>query len=144
MKALVGILLAGSLALTPQEAVERYLSGLEKALNTGRALYVRDAATEKLVTRLQVWLDAWYFPGYRIEAKLVDFNIEKESLSEAHGVIVTTERWTYRYLYRDTGEEALPLQKITYKIEYWLRRESSGGWRVYRINILKEVKGWQP
>jgi len=89
-----------------------------------------------------VWLDAWAFSGYRMEAKLKDFKVEEVKNFEDRTEVITRERWQFRYLYRKDGKEALPMQKIEYLIRYKLKKEG-GKWRVYDIEILKEVRGWQ-
>ncbi|NPB06461.1 MAG: hypothetical protein GXO03_02530 [Aquificae bacterium] len=128
---------------TPAEAVKAYLKGLEEALNRGRAEPIKEVARPELVRRLQVWLDAWAFSGYRMEAKLHGYKVEEVKNRGAWAEVITHERWSYRYLDRKTGEEALPTQRIEYRIRYELRNEG-GRWRVYDVEILEEVRGWKP
>ncbi len=133
-----GILLGVSFVLTPQKAVEIYLEGLERAIKEGKAAFVQEVAEKKLVTKLQIWLDAWRFSGYSSSAKLLEFKVKDVKIEDRSAVVITSERWEYSYAYLDTGEIALPPRKVFYEIIYKLRRHGDG-WRIEEIEILKEV-----
>ena len=140
---MMGVLLAGMLTVGafagPKEVVLSYLEQLSLCLNTGSSVFVKELVEEKVARRLQVWLDAWRFSGYAIQARLLKVEVVGERVEDNSAEVRTHERWTYRYVYLSTGEEALSPQLIDYDILYRLRKGEEG-WRISSIEILKEVK----
>ncbi len=140
---MMGILLAGLLTVgvlsSPKEVVISYLKNLPLCLKTGMNIFVSELVDEKVARRLQIWLDAWRSSGYSSSARLLNLEFKEVKIENGSAVVVTAERWEYSYTYIDTGEVALPPQRIFYEVSYRLRREGEG-WKIQEIEILKEVK----
>ena len=134
----VFLLAVGALG-QPQETVFSYIKNLQLCMQWGSNIFVKHLVEEKLAQKLQVWLDAWRSSGYTIQAKPLEIKVVKQRMWKDRAEVVTKERWTYRYIYLKTGEEALSPQLIDYEILYKLRKVNDG-WKISAIKILKEVK----
>ncbi len=140
----IGFLLMVSLSMSratqPYEVVISYLNNLQVCLETGSNIFVKDVVEGKIYKRLQIWLDAWRYSGYKIKAKLLKVQILKQSVDKSNAEIITSENWVYRYLYLSTEENAFGPQKIQYKVLYKLNKKNDNRWKIHSIKILKEVK----
>ena len=119
------------------DVVRAYLKNLVVSLKTGMNVFVKGLVTEELARRLQIWLDAWRFSGYTMDAELLDLRIRSVKEKNGTAVVVTEELWVYSYYYVKTGKVALPERRIFYVMRYRLRREDRG-WRIEEIEILRE------
>ncbi len=138
---MMGVLVAGlftvSVFSTPEEVVISYLKNLPLCLKTGMNIFVSELLDERVARRLQVWLDAWRFSGYTMDAKLIDLKIRNVRENTRTAIVVTEELWVYSYYYLQTGEVALPSRRVFYIMRYKLRKEEEG-WKIEEIDIIKE------
>lgn len=104
-------------------AVQRYAEALATAYRTGRTDVLEPLTTEAERSRARDVIDALAEKGQRMEARLLELEIEgSRRLMDELYEVDTRERWRYEHRPIAAPDQPIPAREVTYRLSYQVRR----------------------
>ncbi len=119
--------------------ISNYNNGIIYASKTDKSDHLKQYANEKIVTKFHLWLKSWHDNNLFMDAKIEDINFKKIDIANQKAVVVTNEKWIYKYIDIKTKKVVLPETGINYVVRYELLKQKTK-WRIEKIDILSEKK----
>ncbi len=116
-------------------AVRGYNKALIMAYASNDVEPIGRYAADRELNKVRHLIDGFVAQRLRMEAELRSLRIEKiERWGPDNVVVTTSERWSYRRVFTDTGKEQKALTEIDYHLRYNMIREKGLAWRVFDLS----------
>lgn len=119
-----------------KDTVKRYLQSLSVAYRYFRLEDIRKCSTKEEANKVEALAGLWKMKGEAMESEILEVNFSEVKI-EKNGVarVQTREKWRYRYIKPDTGEEVKRWVEEHYWMSYELVKENNL-WLVNKTSII--------
>ena len=122
-----------------KSTISNYNNGIIYASKTDKSDHLKQYANEKIVTKFHLWLKSWHDNNLFMDAKIENINFKKVNIADQKALVITNEKWIYKYIDIKTKKVVLPETKINYIVRYELLKHKTK-WIIQKIDILSEKK----
>ncbi len=122
-----------------KSTITGYNNGIIYASKTDKSDHLKAYANEKIVMKFHLWLKSWHDNNLFMDAKIDDIAFKKIDFKDKKAIVITQEKWIYRYIDIKTKKEVQSKTKIDYKMRYELSKPNLK-WIIQKIDVLSEKK----
>ncbi len=120
-----------------KKVVISYNQGIIKAAKTSKTEHMKDFAKDDIVKKFHLWIKSWHDSNLFMDAKIIDIDFVDIKIKDAKAVVVTDEKWVYKYIDIKVKKEVHKKSSIFYTIKYTLSK-SSNRWIIEKIDVVSE------